>query len=69
MSGLEQNKYFLPFAAPKNFEFGKNAAFSITLALVEYYNEDEYYEHVTIGEDAETTAESREIELYVLSKK
>jgi hypothetical protein len=69
LEGLEQSKYFLPFAAPEQFEFGKNAAFSITLALVEYYNDDEYFEHVTIGEDYETTTESRAIEAAILNKK
>jgi hypothetical protein len=69
LEGLEQGKYFLPFAAPKNFVFGKNAAFSITLALVEYYTDNNFFEHPLIGEDDETTAESREIEAAVLSKK
>ena len=69
LEGLEQGKYFLPFEAPEQFEFGKNAAFSITVALVEFYYKDEYYEHVTIGEDDDTTTESRIIEAVVLSKK
>ena len=67
--GLEQGKYFLEFAAPQNFEFGKNAAFSITLSLVEYYTDDNFYEHPLIGEDEETTAESIEIETAVLTDK
>jgi hypothetical protein len=54
---------------PIQLEFGKNAAFSITLALIEYYRENEYFEHVTIGEDEDTTVESREIEATVLHKK
>ena len=62
-------KYFLPFAAPQNFEFGKNAAFSITLSLVEYYTDDKYFEYPLIGEDEETTAESIEIETAVLKSK
>lgn len=69
LDGLEQGKYFLPFAAPQNFEFGKNAAFSVTLSLVEYYTDDEYFEHPLIGEDDETTAESIEIETAVLKSK
>ena len=69
LEGLEQGKYFLPFEAPENFEFGKKAAFSITLSLVEYYNDNEYFEHPLIGEDDDTTAESREIEATILSKK
>ena len=69
LEGLEQGKYRLPFAAPGTFEFGKNAAFSITLSLVEYYTDDEYFEHPLIGEDYQTTAESKEIEAAVLNKK
>lgn len=68
LEGLENGKYFLPYAAPENFEFGKNAAFSITLALVEYYSSNDYYEHILIGEDEETTAESEEIEAAILSE-
>jgi hypothetical protein len=66
---LEQGKYFLPFAAPQNFEFGENAAFSITLSLIEFYTDDNYYTHQLIGEDDETIAESREIEFEVLKAK
>ena len=69
LDGLEQSKYFLEFAAPKNFEYGKNAAFSITLSLVEYYTADNLFEHPLIGADDETTAESREIERAVLTEK
>ena len=69
LDGLEKGRYFLPFAAPKNFEFGKNAAFSITLSLVEYYSDDNNYEHPLIGEDDETTAESKQIETAVLREK
>lgn len=69
LEGLEQGKYRLPFEAPETFEFGKNAAFSITLSLVEYYTDDEYFEHPLIGEDYQTTAESKEIEAAVLNKK
>ena len=69
LNGLEQSKYFLPFAAPQNFKFGKNAAFSITLSLVEYYTDDYFIEHTLIGEDDETTTESIEIETSVLKSK
>jgi|SRR5690554_3397383 len=69
LEGLGGGKYFLPFAAPENFVLGKNAAFSITLSLVEYYNDSEYSEYPLIGEDDDTAADSREIEKYVLSKK
>lgn len=70
LQGLErEGKYFLPFAAPENFTMGSNAAFSITLSFVEYYSDEECDEHVLIGEDDQTTAESREIELAVLKEK
>ena len=69
LDGLERGKYFLPFAAPQNFVFGENAAFSITLSLVEYYSYDNQFEHVLIGEDDETTSESREIEMDILKEK
>lgn len=67
--GLEDGRYFLPFAAPKDFEIGKNSAFSITLSLVEYYNEDYQYEHILIGEDEKTVSEGNEIEMLVLKEK
>ena len=69
LSGLENSKYFLPFAAPENFEFGKNSAFSITLSLVEFYAEDEFFEHTLLGEDDETILESYQIETEVLKTK
>jgi len=69
LEGLEQGSYFSPFAAPQDFEFGKNAAFSITLSLIEFYTDDNYIMHQLIGEDWKTTAESREIEAEVLKAK
>ena len=67
LEGLEQGKYFLPFASPQNFQFGKNAAFSITVALVEFYSEDDQYEHITFGDEESVMAESREIEAEVIA--
>src|SRR5215813_832315 len=70
LKGLEEGAtYFLPFAAPKDFVLGENAAFSITLSFVEYYNEDEEYEYDLVGQDEGTIAESREIETAVLRDK
>jgi len=69
LNGLEKGKYFLPYATPQDFELGKNAAFSITLSFVEYYTDNEYFEHTLIGEDEETTSESKEIETAVLTEK
>jgi len=71
LQGLEREgaTYFLPFAGPKDFIEGKNAAFSIHLHLVEYYNEDNLVEHILIGEDDQTNAEGRFIEAAVLREK
>ena len=69
LEGLEKTKYFLEFAAPRDFEFGKNAAFSITLAFVEYHNEEEMYISILIGSDAKEEAESVEFETAILKEK
>lgn len=70
LSGLENNgKYFLPFAAPKDFVLGENAAFSITLSLIEYYTDDNNLEYPLLGEDDETIQENRIIERGVLIEK
>lgn len=69
LEGLNQGRYFLPFESPKNFELGKNASFSINMVLVEYYNQDKFFEYPLLGEDEETMAESREIEIVVLRSK
>jgi hypothetical protein len=66
LNGLVEGKYFLEFASPQNFVFGENAALSVVLSLVEYYTEDEFFEHPLIGESDETIAESVEIETAVL---
>ncbi|MEJ7736368.1 MAG: hypothetical protein WKF97_02985 [Chitinophagaceae bacterium] len=60
--GLNDARYFLPYAAKKDLALGQDAAFSITLCLVEYYNDDYYFEHPLMGDDEEDEAESREIE-------
>jgi hypothetical protein len=69
LAGLEQTKYFLEFESPSNFVSGKNAAFNITLYLIEYYTKEYFLEHALIGEDDQTMAESREIEILVLKHK
>jgi len=67
--GLEQGRYFLEFAAPKDFKLGENAAYSLVLSLVEYYNEDNFMVHSLLGEDERTITESIEIEQAVLKEK
>lgn len=69
LNGLNNGKFFLPFETPKKFVLGKNSAFSIVLFLVEYYSKDNYFEHPILGEDAETTAEGKEIESTLFQSK
>ncbi|MGM1056492.1 MAG: hypothetical protein ACQEWG_11455 [Bacteroidota bacterium] len=64
--GLNHNSYFLPFHSPENFVFGKHAACSLILSFVEFYTDDNFFEHELLGEDEETMAESREIEAEIL---
>jgi hypothetical protein len=59
-------KFFLPFESPTNFKKGENAAFSLTLAIVEYYHDNDYTEYVLLGEDEQTCADSREVEAFAL---
>lgn len=70
LEGLEKSKYFLEFAAPRDFEFGKNAAYSIYLSFVEYHNEEENYLYRIFGcSDATEEAESIEFETFILREK
>jgi hypothetical protein len=71
LDGFESGKapFYRPFASPANFKHGENAAYSITLSIVEYYDEDEYYEYVLLGDDEDICAESREIEAYALKER
>lgn len=67
LAGLEkEGKYFLPFASPKDFKEGENAAFSINLALVEVSlvedSEVVEIEHYLAGESEEDIQEGREQE-------
>lgn len=57
--------YFLPFASPKDFVHGKNAAFSLDLFIVEYCDEEEQYEYNLSGDEAEVK-EALEMEEQVL---
>lgn len=68
MHGFQSGKakFFLPFESPANFKQGENAAFSLKLSIVEYYDENEYYEYVLMGEDEQTCTESKEIEANAL---
>ena len=70
MQGFENGKakFFYPFESPTNFKHGENAAYSLVLSIVEYYDDNEYYEYALAGEDEETCADNREIEAYALSE-
>ncbi|MDP2452651.1 MULTISPECIES: hypothetical protein [unclassified Kaistella] len=69
LKGIENTSYVLPFASPCEFRAAENSAFSITVSLVEYYNEDELYQFAIEGEDEETTVENKEIERIVYESK
>ncbi len=60
--------YFLPFDSPDEFEFGKNASYSITIYLVEHYSDNEEYLHPVRGEDEESMAEGLETEQSLFNK-
>lgn len=49
--GAKNNSYHLPFASPDEFEFGKHAAYSLRVNLVEYYNDEDYIFHPVAGKD------------------
>ena len=60
-----QGMFFLPFASPSEFVTGKNAHYSITVSLVQEFEEDNEYSHQihTIeGEDIDETIEALEFE-------
>jgi hypothetical protein len=59
----------LPYASPENFVFGENAACSLVLSLVQYYDEDNYSEYLLLREDEKTIAEGNDFESLVLREK
>ena len=59
-------KYFLPFASPKDFIIGQNAAHSLTLSLIECID-NENYEYILSGEDEQTINDGREAECEILT--
>jgi len=58
--------FFLPFAAPKNFKHGENAAYFLNLILVEYHSADEQYEYILEGDDDENQTQNKLLELDAL---
>lgn len=69
LKGIENKSYVLPFASPSEFRAGEDAAFSITVSLVEYYSEDEFYEYSIEGDDEESTFENKAVERTVFESK
>ena len=62
VKGLDAiGRYFLPFAGPNEFVLGKNAAYSVSLSLVEIYDEVEY-EYELLGTDMDTMNDKLELE-------
>ena len=68
LNGMRDAKFFLPFAAPEDFVFGENSAFSVAVIFVEYYNEGYYIDYIIMGDDDETTKESLEIEAQIINE-
>jgi hypothetical protein len=62
-------KFHHPFASFEDFKQGENAAYSLVLYIVEYYDDNDYQEYALAGEDKETCADSREVEAYALGLK
>jgi hypothetical protein len=58
----KEEGYFLPFVPIKDTHLGLVAVYSLTLYLVECYNEDEYYLHALEGIPEEESIASRKIE-------
>jgi hypothetical protein len=62
-----EKEYFLPFAPLKDTVTGLIAIFSLTLYLVECYNEDEYYLHGLEGVPENEKAGARKIEAEIFA--
>jgi hypothetical protein len=69
LNGFKDTSFFLPFATAKEFELGKNAAYSIFLRFVEHYSDDEEIEYTILGDDESEMSESRAVESAVLRGK
>lgn len=55
-------KYFLPFAGPKEFTFGQNAAYSIVIYLVQHYTDSQIYFFPVRGEDEDSMEDGLKME-------
>ena len=71
LEGFEDGSYFLPFTGPDDFIDGENAAFTISLSLVELLANGEEQEYILLPdnhEEEETMNESRDYEKYVINE-
>jgi len=66
---IKNGKYFLPFASPKDFVLGENAAYTITLSLIEYYDEEFQLAYSLAGDDEIELQEGREFEEFLFKSK
>lgn len=70
LNGFESGKvkFHYSFETPDNFKLGENAAYTLVLSLIQYFEEDDFIEYPLLGEDEETCTESRQVEAHILSK-
>lgn len=65
---VKEAEYFLPFAPVKDTKLGLIAVYSLTLYLVECYNEDEYHLHGLEGVSEAEMIEAKKVEAEVLQE-
>ncbi len=65
--GFQNSSYFLPFASPKDFKFGENAAYSLNLYLIDVCSDREN-EIVLLGESLEENLEGQVEEAMIFKK-
>jgi hypothetical protein len=54
----QQGMFFLPFASPDEFILGKNACYSISVSLIQEFDDEDIEIHTIEGEDLCTTEEA-----------
>ncbi len=64
---IKEGSYFLPFTGPKDFEFGKNAAFSIGVFMVHSWG-DQIDEFCLLGYDEDAIEETIEMEKIIFKQ-
>ena len=61
-------KNCLPTVSHLNFRIGEKSRYIITLSIVEFYNDEEYYEHIILGEEDHINIRGLCIENTILSE-